>query len=134
MTVLRQTFDLDGALYKYRDTIVPPKAIAGSFKHSLCLQLQNEQSVLLLVPSPNSLQGNVTEKAAVSRDSSAHICTVRSLEDVNLKDLFHKCCFCGKKTCGGCVLVEESSCPVVSHSSPYLRCPTALVRTSERMM
>lgn len=65
----RQAFDLDGALYKYRDTIAPPKSIDGSFKHFLCSQLQNEQSVLLLVPSPNSLQGKVTKRKQLSQET-----------------------------------------------------------------
>lgn len=114
-----------GPFINHRDTIASPKPVDGSFKRSLCSQLQHEQSALLIPGKRDK------EKAAVSRDSSAH---VWSLEDVNLKAVLAKYCFCGKKTCGGCILGEESSCPVVAHSSRYLRCPTALVRTSERMM
>lgn len=70
------------------------------------------------------------EKAGVSRDSSAH---VLPLEDVNLKDLLHKCWFVERRPVEG-VFLWKRNYPFVSHLSLYLRCPTALVRTSERMM
>lgn len=84
--------------------------------------------------SSTSLQGHMTKRKRASRECGAHVCCVCSLEEDKLKYLLQKDCLYGEKTCGRHVLVEETSCPLVFHSSHYLRCPTALVRTSERMM
>lgn len=73
----------------------------------------------------------MTKRKQASHETPAPRLSDFPLEDVNLKVLLHKCWFVERRPVEGVFLWKRN---YPSHLSHYLRCPTALVRTSERMM